>query len=507
LNHQNQLPQFPEPYWRDSTKLPSFPKLTEDITVDVAIVGGGISGITTAYLLSKEGLKVALIEAGNLLNGTTGHTTAKITAQHDLIYDEFIQHFGVEKARQYYEANHEALQFIKKTTRELQIDCDFIEDDAYVYTNSDEKLSTVEKEAKAYEKLGIKGGLVSSMPLDLEMKSAIVMRNQGQYHPLKFLKKLVQSITDAGGTIYEHTTATDIEKGVNPVVVTRDGHHITCQYAVACSHFPFYDGMGFYFTRMHAERSYLLALKTKKQYPGGMYLSAETPKRSLRYTTLNGEKLVIVAGEKHKTGHGLNTFQHYEHLASFGDQLFGIEEVVNRWSAQDLTTIDKLPYIGYINENTSNILVATGYRKWGMTNGTAAGLLLKDLILNRTSPYQDLYSPSRFYGDPSIKNFITQNTDVAGHFVTGKIGMVHTKMEDIGNDEGAVVKVNGKRAGCYKDSNGKVHLVDTTCTHLGCEVEWNSAERSWDCPCHGSRFSYEGEVLEGPAEQPLNKVL
>jgi glycine/D-amino acid oxidase-like deaminating enzyme/nitrite reductase/ring-hydroxylating ferredoxin subunit len=505
INWENKLPQFPEPFWRDTAKLPSFPKLTEDLTVDVAIVGGGISGITTAYLLSEQGLKVAIIEAGKLLNGITGHTTAKITAQHDLIYDEFINHFGLEKAKLYYEANTDALHFIKKTAREKHIDCDFIEDDAYVYTNLEEKVSKINKEAAAYEKLGIPGGIASSMPIDIEIKTAIVMKNQAQYHPLKFLKVLVESFVNNGGKIYEHTTAKDVEEGNTPVITTRDGHKVTCNYLVSCSHFPFYD-KGFYFTRMYEERSYLLALRTKKQYPGGMYLSAETPKRSIRYTPYNGENLVIVAGEKHKTGHGTNTMKHYEHLSAFGDQLFGIEEVVNRWSAQDLTTLDKLPYIGFITENSPNILVATGYRKWGMTNGTAAGLLISDLILKKENPYQQLYTPSRFYADPSIKNFVTQNADVAGHFVAGKLGMVSKKVEEIQNNEGAVVKVNGKRAGCYKDTNGKLHIVDTTCTHMGCEVEWNNGERTWDCPCHGSRFSFEGQVIEGPAKEPLKRI-
>lgn len=505
MNWENKLPQFPEPYWRDTVKLPSFPKLTQDKKVDVAIVGGGISGITAAYILTKQGVNVTLIEADKLLNGTTGHTTAKITAQHDIIYDEFISHMGEEKARLYYEANNDALNFIKKTTRELHIDCDFIEDDAYVYTNSEEKLSKLQKEAAAYSRLNITGGLVNSMPLDIEMKSAIVMKNQAQYHPLKFMKVLVEKITEAGGSIHEHTTATDVEPGNHPVVTTREGHKITCDYLIAGSHFPFYD-KGFYFTRMYAERSYLLGLKTKKSYPGGMYLSAETPKRSIRYTPFNGENLVIVAGEKHKTGHGSNTFKHYEHLAEFGDQLFGIEEVVNRWSAQDLTTLDKLPYIGAMNKDTPNIFVATGYRKWGMTNGTAAGMLLSDIILQKQNPYEQLYTPSRFNADPSIKQFISQNVDVAGHFVAGKIGMVDKKVEELQNNEGAVVKVNGKRAGCYKDVNGKLHIVDTTCTHLGCEVEWNDGERTWDCPCHGSRFSFEGNVVEGPADKPLKKV-
>lgn len=506
MNWESMLPQFPEPIWRDTIKLPSFAKLREDLTVDVAIIGGGISGITTAYLLSKQGLKVAIIEAGKLLNGTTGHTTAKVTAQHGLIYDEFIQHFGEEKAKLYYEANTEALHFIKRTANELRIDCDFSQDDAYIYTNSDDYLSKLDKETSAYEKLRISGGKVPSMPFDIDMKAAIVMKEQGQYNPLKFLKVLVQEFTNSGGVIFENTTASEVEKGTNPIVTTGDGHHLTCNYLVSCSHFPFYDGKGFYFTRMYAERSYLLAIRTKMKYPGGMYLSAESPTRSLRNTHFNGEDLVIIGGEGHKTGHGTNTLKHYENLAIFGHQHFGIDEIVNRWSAQDLTTLDKIPYIGHITKDTPNIFVATGYRKWGMTNGTAAGLLLSNLILKKESPYQELYSPSRFYSDPSIKHFIQQNSDVAGHFIAGKVDIVHKSVEDLQNDEGAVVKVNGQKAGCYKDLNGRVFFVDTTCTHLGCDVEWNNGERTWDCPCHGSRFSYDGQVVEGPADKPLKRI-
>jgi glycine/D-amino acid oxidase-like deaminating enzyme/nitrite reductase/ring-hydroxylating ferredoxin subunit len=499
------LPQLPEPYWRESVELPSFSKLTDDIKVDVAIVGGGISGITTAYLLSKEGLKVALLEADRLLNGTTGHTTAKITAQHDLIYDEFINHLGEEKARLYYEACNEALQFIKSTVHEHRIDCDLTEEDAYIYTNSSQYMNKLINEFKAYEKLGINGAFVESIPLPLTIKAAIVMKNQAQFHPLKYLTKLVGFITQAGGAIYEHTPVVDIEKGSQLTVVTRDGHKITCENVIACSHFPFYDG-GFYFSRMYAERSYVLGVKTEKDYPGGMYLSAEDPKRSLRYTTMNGEKLILVGGENHKTGQGSPTIQYYEALQSFAEEVFGVKEIPYRWSAQDLTTLDKVPYIGQMTANTPNIFVATGYRKWGMTNGTAAALLLTDLIMKRDNRYSELYTPSRFYADPIVKKFISTNADVAKHLIEGKLEFAIRKPEDLFKDEGAVVNVNGKRAGAYKDEEGKLHIVDTTCTHMGCELEWNSGDRTWDCPCHGSRFSIDGDVVEGPAKKPLKKM-
>lgn len=502
----NAMPQFPEPFWREIS-LPPFEKLTENLTVDVAIVGGGITGITAGYLLRKEGLKVAILEAGTILNGTTGHTTAKITAQHGLIYDELIQHFGEEKARLYYQSADNALNFVKKTIQEKSIDCDFSEEDAFIYSITDEYASKIQKEADAYQTLGIDGSLLTSIPFDIPVKNALMMKGQAQFHPLKYLKQLVLDFIEAGGLIFEQTTATDIEDGDDPKIITREGHRVSCKYVISASHFPFFDGMGLYFTRMYAERSYIIGVKTKRPFPGGMYISADDPTRSLRYTPVNGEPLVLIGGENHKTGQGPDTMLHYLALEAFAEKTLGIEEYVYRWSAQDLITLDKVPYIGPVTADKPNILVATGYRKWGMTNGTTAAMLLTDIILKKENPYRDLFSPSRFKkADPDIKKFISFNANVAGHLLKGKLEFVPKDPSDLQNDEGSVVMVNGKRAGAYKDPEGKLHIVDTTCTHLGCECEWNHGERTWDCPCHGSRYSYDGEVLNGPTEKPLRKI-
>ncbi|MDQ0216344.1 glycine/D-amino acid oxidase-like deaminating enzyme/nitrite reductase/ring-hydroxylating ferredoxin subunit [Oikeobacillus pervagus] len=502
-----EMPKFPEPYWRDSVTLPSFQSLKEDLTTDVAIVGGGITGITSAYLLAKEGIKVALIDAGNILNGTTGHTTAKVTAQHGVIYDELIQHFGTEKAKHYYEAANEAVEFVRSLVKELDIHCDFSDEDAYIYTNDTKYIRQLQTEMKAYETLGIESEYVTELPFDLPIKAAICMKNQAQFHPLKYLHKLVSELIKLGGEIYEQTTAVDVDQdGDHLKVVTLEGPAIHCKQVLACSHYPFYDGQGLYFTRMYAERSYIIAVKAEKEFPGGMYISAEQPTRSLRYTMMDGEKLLLIGGENHKTGQGIPTILHYEALEAYAREQFGIKEYLYRWSAQDLTTLDKVPYIGRITNHHPNVFVATGFRKWGMTNGTTAALLLRDLLLGKENPYEELYTPTRFKADPSIKNLIQTNVDVAKHLVEGKLEYPLRQVEDLAHDEGAVVQFHGKRAGAYKDDQGVVHIVDTTCSHLGCEVEWNSGDRSWDCPCHGSRFSITGEVIEGPAETPLEKL-
>lgn len=503
MSSSDKIPQFPKTYWRE-IELPTFQKLTEDITVDVAIVGAGITGITAAYLLSKEGLKVAILEAGSVLNGTTGHTTAKVTAQHGLIYDEFINHFGEENARLYFESHRNAIQFVESNVTEKGIDCDFSKEDAYIYAVTDEYKEKLETEWEAYKRLEIDGALKDSIPFDIEVKAALMMKNQAQFHPLKYLKVLLEDAVNAGCMVFENTTATDIEDDdLQPKVVTKSGFKVTCNQVIIASHFPFYDLPGLYFARMYADRSYAIGIKTDKEYPGGMYISADSPTRSIRYTPINGEKLIIIGGENHKTGQGIDTIQHFEALEAFAEEVFGIKEYDYRWSAQDLVTLDKLPYIGPITSAREHILVATGFKKWGMTTGTVAGRLLADYVMNNENPYKELYSPSRFHADPDLKSLVSTNVDVAKHLIKGKLEIIPCDPDDLTDGEGSVVMYKGKRAGAYKDENGKLYVVDTTCTHLGCECEWNHAEKTWDCPCHGSRYAYSGDVIEGPAKKAL----
>ena len=510
MSTSDQHQKFPRTYWRE-IGFPSFEKLSEDISVDIAIVGAGITGITAAYLLAKEGVKVAIIEAGGVLNGTTGHTTAKITAQHGLFYDELISHFGEDKARQYYESNISALEFIQQTSKELGIDCDFSQQDACIYSTTDQYAEKIDKEWDAYQTLGIHGYMAESIPFPIEIKNALYMKNQGQYHPLKFMKGLLNEAVKMGCQVYENTTAMEIEEieSSRPKVVTKDGHRVSARKVIVASHFPFFDGMGMYFARMYAERSYAIGVKTDQEYPGGMYISADDPSRSIRYTPYgeNGEKLLVIGGENHRTGTGQDTLTHYNALQQFTKDTFGIESYSYRWSAQDLKTLDKVPYIGHITDNKENILVATGYKKWGMTTGVLAGHILTDLAMDRENPYKDLYTPSRFKADPSLQKAVSYNAAVAGHLLKGKLELVPKDAGDLKNGEGSVVMHNGKRAGGYRDENGKLYLVDTTCTHLGCECEWNHAEKTWDCPCHGSRFAYSGEVVEGPALVALKNPL
>ncbi|MFF2911732.1 FAD-dependent oxidoreductase [Paenibacillus sp. NPDC057934] len=513
MNPENRLtanlPQFPESLWRDTVDVPSFPRLNGNHQTDVAVVGGGITGITTAYLLSKAGYKVTLLEAGTILNGTTGFTSAKITAQHGLIYHDLLEHFGEEQAGLYYKSNNEAMEWMIRTAQELHLSCGMTRDDAFLYADAGDDKTRVqlEKEFEAYQNLGLPGKWLDAVSLPLRAEGAITLPGQARFHPLQYLLGLLQVFLKNGGTVYEHTTiAEKVENSGKVTLFTeQDQHAITCSHAVSASHFPFYDGGALYFSRLHAERSYCLVIQPEMQFEGGMYLSAGQPTRSLRAVEWEGRKLVIVGGDNHKTGQGICTFAHYENLERFAGQLLGIKAMPYRWSAQDLITLDKVPYIGKI-KGDKEIYIATGFGKWGMTSGTLAARIIADQIQGKENPYTELYNPSRFKANPGIKNFIVQNANVAKELIAGKVEIIHKKTKDLKRDEGAVVFHDGKRVGAYRDLEGHLHLVDRTCTHLGCECEWNNGERTWDCPCHGSRFSYDGAVLEGPATLPLGTI-
>ncbi|MBO7742694.1 FAD-dependent oxidoreductase [Paenibacillus sp. MWE-103] len=495
---------YPESYWLASAPLPSYPSLQASVDAEVAVIGGGIAGITTAYLLARAGKQVVLATAGKLLGGTTGHTTAKITAQHDLIYADLIRRFGEEQARLYYEANAEGLRFMRETVRELGIDCDFRDEEAIVYATCERQAERLRAEYEAYAKLGIPGEWRERLALPFAARGGLAMKDQARFHPVPYLAKLAEAFVRLGGRIYEETTIETVEEGEPSIAVTADGAKIACENIVSCAHFPVFE-TGLFFARLHAESSYVVAARVPGEHPKGMYISAGEPKRSIRSVAFGGEELLLIGGETHKTGQGINTVEHYEALEAWARETFGAAAFPYRWSANDFITLDRLPYIGRATRKRPHSFVATGFRKWGMTTGTAAALLLRDLLTGRSSRYEALFAPSRFHA-PDVKPLVAENAGAAKHYIQGKLEWLGRKPEELNRDEGALVRVNGRKAGAYVDADGTLHLVDATCTHMGCEVEWNSGDRTWDCPCHGSRFDYRGRVAEGPATEPLSEL-
>lgn len=502
------LSRLPESYWR-THPVPNFPQMTTDGETEVGIIGAGIVGVITAYLLAKAGKQVTLIEAREVLSGVTGHTTAKITAQHGLIYDELIQTFSKSHAKLYYDANIAGLRLIQGLVEEEGIDCDFETKDATVYATTAKGALQIKKEARAYRELGIKGVLTKDNLKDLPFatNAALTMPNQAQFHPVKFLTPLLKEIIRLGGKVYEQTRAIKIKNSTT--VQIENGTTLQCEKVVVATHYPFNDFNGFYFAKLSISRSYALAAQVAGPIPDGMYISADSPTRSLRsIPSENGERLLLIGGDSHPTGKSkTDTQQHYDNLANFGQKYFKVEDIPFHWSAQDMTTLDQVPYIGPMTGSSRDVLVATGFHKWGMAAGACAAQLLVDLIVGELNRYADLFDPTRGkFKLKDIQQFAIKNTVVGKDLLVTKAKRPDRVPDNLQLNEGGLVSVNGKKAGGYRDESGEVHLVKTTCTHMGCGLNWNDAEKSWDCPCHGSRFSYAGEVLNGPAVKPLEKL-
>lgn len=498
---EGMLPDKPKSYWLDSTSDTSYSSLEEDIDVDVAIVGGGLAGISTAWFLKQEGIKVAVLEADKIGAATTGHSTAKITSQHDLIYAHIWEEFGQELARQYSEANETAVRVMAEIIKENGIECDYQEKSAYVYTQEDKYIDKIQKEAETAEKLGIRADYLDRLDLPFAVKAAVRFRGQAQFHPRKYVLALAERIQGDGCYIFENTPAVAIEEGKSKTVLLKNGKRVTAEKLVIASHFPFHDGLGLYFARMYPDRSYILGVKTHDKLPDGMYVTAESPGRSLRTQKDGDTELLLVAGEHHKTAQGEPEDNHYRNLSAFAQSAYKVLDIPYKWSTQDYSTIDKIPYIGKIRSGSTNIFVATGFRKWGISSSTVSALLIRDLIVKGQSPWQDVYSPQRAIKLSSAGKLVSINADVAKYLISGKLS--RTIPGSLQPGEGRIMEIDGRKVGAYREVSGQFHAVDPTCTHLGCELEWNSGEKSWDCPCHGSRFSHEGIILEGPALKPL----
>lgn len=494
-------------YWLDSTPKTNYEAIKKDSSTDIVVIGGGITGITTAFMLKNEGFKVILVEADKIVQGTTGHTTAYVTSQHDIIYKKLINKFGFEKAKQYAEANEGAIDFIESIVKRYNINCDFCRLPAYIYASDESYIDEMKAEVEAAKSLGIKAKFVEELNLPFQIKGAICFENQAQFHPRKYLLRLAKEIPGNGSEIYEHTRIVDIEHDNMYTVVTSAGIKITASKVVLASHFPFYDGMGLYFAKLRPQRSYVLTAKIKNKLPKGTFVYAGKAGWYFRLQKYRDGEMLILGGQDHKTAHGTDMQEHFIKLQNYAKENFQIEKFLYVWSTQDYITVDGVPYVGKLTASLENIYVATGYGEWGMTNGTAAAGIIKDIIVKNKSPYEEVYNPSRNTLINGFNALINENVDVINQLVKGKLQLGEYKGQqsiNIKNGEAKVVNINGNRYGGYRDQNGKLHLVHITCTHLGCELKWNSAEKSWDCPCHGSRFSFEGDIIEGPAVTRLN---
>ena len=422
--------------WTETAELPSFDSLKRDIKTDVLIIGGGIAGVLCAYLLERAGISYALAEADRICAGITKNTTAKITAQHGLIYDKLIREFGLETAQMYLKANQEALEQYRILCQ--TIDCDFQERDAAVYSLDNRR--SIEKELDALYRIGFPAEFAAGLPLPFPIAGAVCFKYQAQFHPLKFLSAIA-----AGLQIFENTRILEVKPGV----AITEGGKISAEKIIVTTHFPFLNKHGSYFLKLYQHRSYVLALKNAPDV-GGMYVDASGNGLSFR----NFGDLLLLGGGSHRTG---KKGGNWKELAEFAGRYYPEAREVSRWATQDCMTLDGIPYIGQYSRRTPNLYVATGFNKWGMTSAMAAAVILRDLILGGESDCAAVYSPSRTV-------FRSQ------------------------------LAINA--------AESALHLLTPTvprCPHMGCALKYNPQEHSWDCPCHGSRFTAEGHLLDNPA--------
>lgn len=428
--------------WKATASLPEFPELVGDVRTDVLIIGGGIAGILTAYLLHEKGVKYVLVEKGRICSGTTGNTTAKITFQHGLIYDKILKSDGTEAARKYLAANRAA--FDKYAELCGKTDCDYEIKDNYVYSTDDRR--KLEKEVEALEKIGYIADLCENVPLPIKTVGAVKFPDQAQFNPLKFLSSVAEGLN-----IYENTFVREMRGNT---AVTDKGK-IHADTVIAATHFPFINKHGSYFLKLYQHRSYVIALENAQDV-NGMYVDECDTGLSFR----NYEGLLLLGGGGHRTG---KKGGNWAELRAFAAKKYPNSREKHFWATQDCMSLDGIPYIGRYSAKTHGFYVASGFNKWGMTGSMTAAMLLSDMILGKRNGFASVFDPSRSIVKPQLF-------------------------------------INGAEAVCNLLTPSKKR-----CPHLGCALKWNEAERSWDCPCHGSRFTEHGSVLDNPANGDLPK--
>src|SRR3954470_3060968 len=491
--------------WVDTAPQTDYPVLRAGMHVDVAVLGGGIAGLTTALLLKREGARVAVVEAGRVGAGVTAYTTAKVTSLHGIQYQSVESSFGEDGARAYAQANEAGLERVAQFVDELSIDCDWRRKPAYTYAEDDGDRGKIEDEVEAAVRAGLPATFTTDTDLPWTVAAAIRVEDQAEFHPRRYLIALADEVDGGGSHVFERSRAIAVAGGRDRVRVSTTRGELTADQDVVARNFPFLDRGG-YFARMHPDRSYGLRLYLKRgaKAPQGMYLSTESPSHTVRsHPTPRGE-MVIAGGESHKTGQGGDTAERVARLEAWARERFDVRSIEYRWSTQDNMPVDGVPFIGRLAPFQSRLWVATGFMKWGLTNGTAAGMILTDLIAGRENPWARLFDATRFKPLASAKELVKENTNVGVRFVGDHLGRpdVHS-VGSLAPGEAGFVRRGAGKVAAYRDDDGTLHAVSAVCTHLGCQVQWNSAERSWDCPCHGSRFEVTGRVIQGPAVKDL----
>ncbi|GAA2424098.1 FAD-dependent oxidoreductase [Streptomyces macrosporus] len=501
-----------ESYWLatapvtpDITHPPLEPDSETD--TDVVVVGGGIAGLCTAWELARAGREVTVVEADRIAAGVTGHTTAKVTAQHSLIYDDLRRRHGVDGARLYARSQQDAVEHVAAVADELGVDCDLERVPAYTWAESEEQDEKVRAEAEAAAEAGLPASYVTDTGLPFPVRGAVRVEDQAQFHPRRYLLALAEDLVRRGGRIAERTRVVGLEEGEPCRVTAENGATVTARAVVVATHYPVFD-RALLFSRLEPHRELVIAASIPEdQDPAGTYITPEDNTRSVRTAPYGeGRRLLIVTGERFLPGTA-DVVERFERLGAWVAERFPDARVVHRWATQDNDSTDRVPYIGPFHPGARHTYVATGFGGWGMTSGVLSGRLLAAYLTDaELPPWARLYDPRRLPGPREAPSLIGLQATVAKHFVGDRLRSTHVdSVEEIAPGSGALVRIDGRRCAVHRDEAGQLHAVSSRCTHLGCLVHFNEAERAWECPCHGSRFAPDGSVLQGPATRPLEK--
>ncbi|MDO5519900.1 MAG: FAD-dependent oxidoreductase [bacterium] len=482
--------------WSKEERGITYPPNTTNRNVEVAVIGGGLAGILTAYLLQQQGLQVEVFEAETIGTGMTEKTTAKITSQHRLIYDRLISQYGLDKAREYASRNEAAIVKYEEIVNKLKIDCGFKKESAYVYTTKEP--TNIKNEVMAAKKCGINAYYTTNTALPFEVTGAVCFQNQASFHPIKFLNIIAEKLT-----INEKSRVLRMKKHELEIVSLSDEgeektYQVSAKYIVIATHYPMINHPGYYFTRMHQERSYVIAVKRKEALPYGMYIGECDQDYSFR----KYENYVLIGGMGHRTGSAKKK-DHYGELIRAAEKYYPGAKIEYKWSNQDCIAIDEIPYIGRFSKRYPDVFVATGFNKWGMSSSMVSAMMISEAIAEGKRNDDSIFSTTRFQYQASKKNIRSNVRVTLKRLSLQSFLLPKGKLSDLRPGEGKIIRCGLQKVGVYKDEGGKIYAVSTRCPHLGCMLEWNKEEKSWDCPCHGSRFDYKGKLLSNPSVKDL----
>jgi glycine/D-amino acid oxidase-like deaminating enzyme/nitrite reductase/ring-hydroxylating ferredoxin subunit len=473
---------------------------------DVLVVGGGVTGITTGLLLQKARKSVMIAEAQNIGFGTTGGTTAHLNSFTETPFNQIAKDFGENNAQLTAKAIRQALELIKRNVQEYNIDCGYKELPGYLYARDEKEKKELETIFEGAKEAGVDVQYVEESPVKIPFKKIIEFRRQGQIHPTRYIYALAKEFEKAGGVLVQHCRVTGVEENEILTVNTSNGP-VEAKNLIYATHIP--PGVNLLHFRCAPYRSYVIAVKLKNEedYPDALAYDMEKPYHYFRTLEMEGEKYFIAGGEDHKTGHEKNAEACFTRLEKFVSKYYEIDKVVYRWSSQYFDPADGLPYIGHLPGHPHNMFVATGYGGIGISSSTIAAKVLTEMIVAGKSEYEKLFDPNRIKPVAGFNKFVKEAADVVGNFIGGIFSKEKLEtLADLAPGEAKVVKYEHHAIALYKDENGQLHAVNPACPHIDCTVNWNNSEKSWDCPCHGSRFGYDGELLTAPARKDLEVI-